>query len=232
MSKFLKQLNWFGLATGIFMIGFGALAPAWWNVNLGGEAVTVEYSPFDISMTAFGVPMTSTLISFLCLGARVMITVAGGLMVLGSVLTQKWWSEKLVKFGSLKLLWMVVMLIIFAAVIPPVVEMFAGQVTTGADTRLNLPILAGSSTVTAQMDNVTLSAPITMTLTNAFFFAVIASALGVVARIYHRRLKPKKLMIRPKLLSLRPTEHKVMKVTPAEEKKIIARPVEAKKVGK
>ena len=192
MSKFLKQLNWFGLATGIFMIGFGILAPAWWNVNLGGEAVTVEYSPFDMSMSAFGVPMTSTLISFLCLGARVMITVAGGLVILGSVFTQKWWSEKLVKFGSLKLLWMVVMLIIFATVIPLVIEMFASQMTMGADTQLDLPILAGSSTVTARMDNVTLSAPITMTLTNAFFFAVIASALGIVTRIYHKKLVPPK----------------------------------------
>jgi len=193
-EKWSLSVNWFGLIAGIFMIAFGVLAPVWWRITLGGEAVVAELSPFNINMTALGAPMTSTLISFICLGARIAISIAGVLMILGSLFTRQWWSRKLVQFGSLKMLWMVVgivvMGVLMGAVVPALASGMAGG--AGAQIQMNIPTLSGGGNLTVQMgEQATLSAPVTMALTGAFFAAIVASALGIAARVYHRRLTKK-----------------------------------------
>lgn len=225
-GEFSHSVNWFGLVAGVFMLVFGILAPAWWRVTFGGEAVVMEYSPFNVSMTALGASMTSTLVSFVCIGARITISIAGVLAILGSLFTKQWWSRKLIKFGSLKLMWMIITLVVIAAIGPVVAGYLASQMASGVNLQLSLPTLSGGSTITAQMGPATLSAPITMELTGAFFFAIATAVLGIIARIYHRKLAPSKVVVKPV------SERKVIKLKPSEGKKIIVRPAEEKKEKK
>lgn len=187
-GEWARRVNWFGFVTGVFLLIFGLLAPVWWRVTFGGEAVVLEISPFNVNVTAFDIPMTSPLVTFVCIAARITIIVAGALTILGSVFTQQWWSKKLIKFGSLKILWMVIALVVVAIIAPIIVEKLAGQMAADANMQLSLPILSGSSTVTAQVESSTISAPITMELTGFFFLAIVTAALGITTRIYHRKL--------------------------------------------
>ncbi|GAG54537.1 unnamed protein product [marine sediment metagenome] len=60
--------------------------------------------------------------------------------------------------------------------------------------QLNVPYVTGTTASTIQMgDAATITAPITASLTEIFWVAILVAALGIAARIYHRRLvKPEK----------------------------------------
>jgi len=63
-----------------------------------------------------------------------------------------------------------------------------GMVGEDVAMQLNVPYVTGTTTSTIQVGDVaTVTAPITTSLTNIFWVAVVAAALGVAARIYHRR---------------------------------------------
>ncbi|MEM2875024.1 MAG: hypothetical protein QW567_03280 [Candidatus Hadarchaeales archaeon] len=187
---FLKKINWFGLALGIIMIAFGVLAPAWWRITFGGEAVALEISPFNVNMSALGTSLASTLVSFVCIAARISVLISGVLLLLGSVSTGRWWSRKLVNQGALKLMWMVISLVVLAVAGSVVAGYFVNQMAGESGIQLSVPVLSGSTTVVVQQGPVTISAPFVMELTGAFFVAVAAAVLGVLTRLYQRRLMP------------------------------------------
>jgi len=72
-----------------------------------------------------------------------------------------------------------------------------------AQANIRLPYVVGTATSTIQIQNAaTITAPITFSLTGIFWLAVVTGILGIIARIYNRRLAP------PEKPMLKPTKQK------------------------
>lgn len=184
-----RDLNWFGLVAGPLMILLPFLGP-WWNLRIGTDAVDFSLSPFSFRLVALEQPISSPLIRFICLGASLTLVISGIFLILASIYPEKWWSKRLLKFGATKLLWMWISFLVLLMAIS-----FLGNFLAGKFPELQnfkLPFLSGSSIVLLRIKDFTFTFPLRMSLGFPFFFALVPAVLGVLARIYHRRLSPSK----------------------------------------
>ncbi|MDH5685947.1 MAG: hypothetical protein OEY73_05390 [Hadesarchaea archaeon] len=201
----LAPVNWFGLVAGALMLMLPFLGP-WWRATVGTGAMEVALSPFDYSISLLGQPISSTLVGYFLLAAKLSVIIGGVLMIAGSVGAKRWWGRQLVRFGAMKVFWMLIGLILLLvlgalflnSILPGMLSGMAGE-AGGAAMQINVPYISGSAMSTIQIGaTATITAPITASLTSVFWIAVVVAALGVAARIYHRRfVKPKKLMVKP-----------------------------------
>ena len=188
----LPPMNWFGLVAGVLMLLLPFLGP-WWHATVGTEAMEVALSPFDYRISLLEQPISSTLVGYFLLAAKISVIIGGVLMISGSVGAKRWWGRRLVRFGAMKVFWMLIGLIallllgaFFLNSILP--NLISGMVEDGS-MQFNVPYVEGTTTSTIQIgDTATITAPITASLTKIFWVAILVAALGVAARIYHRRL--------------------------------------------
>lgn len=187
------SINWLGLIAGILMVALPFLGP-WWIGRVGTGAMEIALSPFDISITLLGQPVTSDLVWLFLLAEKIAIIIAGIFMILGSLSTKSWWSRHLIRFGLMKPFWAIIgiLILLFAGTffINNILPNFLSGMTGGggAAIELNIPYIVGTATSTIQMGDVaTIIAPINLSLTIAFWVAVVTAALCIAARIYQRR---------------------------------------------
>jgi len=197
-----KLINWLGLATGILMILL-PFAGAWWTAQVGDGAAEMALSPFDMKMSLAGETMHSDLVELFLLAAKISFIVAGIFMILSSVFPRSWWSSRLMRFGIMKPFWSVLGLIIVLVigaffmnnVVPGLISSMAGGDGGDVQTQLNIPYLSGSSqvqiAVTSGGNQATISAPLTIGLTGAFWLAIVTAALGIATRIYTKKFLKK-----------------------------------------
>ena len=198
----LPSMNWFGLVAGVLMIMLPFMG-AWWHATLGTGAADIALSPFDYDISVLEQPISSTLVGYFLLAAKLTVIIGGALMIAGSVGAKRWWGRRLVRFGAMKVFWMliglIVMLVLGAFLLNSILpSMLGGMVSEGggAAMQFNVPYVEGTTTSTIQIGSAaTITAPITASLTGIFWVAILVAALGVAARIYHRRFvkleKPK-----------------------------------------
>jgi len=187
----LPPMNWFGLVAGALMLLLPFLGP-WWSATVGTGAMDLALSPFDYRISLLEQPITSTLIGYFLLAAKLSVMIGGALMIAGSVGAKRWWGRRLVRFGAMRVFWMIIGLIalllvgaLFMNIILP--SLMSGMVE-GGSMQVNVPYVEGATTSTIQVgDEATVTAPITASLTDIFWVAVLVAVLGVAARIYHRR---------------------------------------------
>jgi MFS family permease len=201
----LAPVNWFGLVAGALMLILPFLGP-WWQATVGTGAMEVALSPFDYSISLLGQPIWSALVGYFLLAAKLSVIIGGVLMIAGSIGAKRWWGRQLVRFGAMKVCWMLVGLIVLLvlgalflnSILPGMLSGMAGE-AGGATMQINVPYISGSAMSTIQIGTTaTITAPITASLTSIFWVAVVVAALCVAARVYHRRyVKPKKLMVKP-----------------------------------
>ena len=190
-------MNWFGLVAGALMLVLPFLGP-WWSATVGNGAMDLALSPFDYRISLLEQPITSTLIGYFLLAAKLSIMIGGALMIAGSVGAKRWWGRRLVRFGAMRVFWMLIgligLLLVGALFMNSILPDLMSGMVDGGSMQVNVPYLEGTTTSTIQAgDAVTVTAPITTSLTEIFWVAVLVAALGVVARIYHRRfVKPVK----------------------------------------
>lgn len=194
-------MNWFGLVAGALMLLLPFLGP-WWSATVGTGAIDLAMSPFDYRISLLEQPITSTLIEYFLLAAKLSVMIGGALMIAGSVGPKRWWGRRLVRFGAMRVFWMIIGLIGFllvgALVMNIILPGLMSGMLEGGSMQINVPYVEGATTSTIQVDAVTITAPITASLTEIFWVAVLVAALGVAARIYHRRfMKPVK-HVKPK----------------------------------
>jgi uncharacterized protein YacL len=191
-SKLVRRINWFGVIAGVMMLII-PFTGAWWNFRVGTGAIEVATAPYYISVTALGQPMSSDLTTYITLGVKISIILAGVFLLLASLFVDEWWSKRLFKFGALKVLWsvigLIVMLVIMSIAVNKLLPNYVSQLKG-----FSIPTISGSTTSVLTMSmggsQGTVTIPISMGLTGAFGFAVVAAVFGVLARIYHRRLVP------------------------------------------
>jgi len=197
----LPLMNWFGLVAGALMLLLPFLGP-WWSATVGNGAMDLALSPFDYRISLLEQPITSTLIGYFLLAAKLSVMIGGALMIAGSVGPKRWWGRRLVRFGAMRVFWMIIgliaLLLVGALFMNSILPSLMSGMLEGGSMQINVPYVEGATTSTIQVDAVTITAPITASLTEIFWVAVLVAALGVAARIYHRRfVKPVK-HVKPK----------------------------------
>jgi hypothetical protein len=180
-----KGPNWFGLVAGPLMILLPFLG-AWWSLTAGTGAVDFSLSPFSFRLVALDRSVSSTLVRFICLGASLTLVISGVFLILASLYPRRWWSSRLLKFGATKLLWMWISFLLLLILLSVAGNFLAGKVSALEGFRL--PYLSGSSTPVLNVDDAVVTLPLRMSLRWPFFFALAPMVLGVLSRIYHRRL--------------------------------------------
>lgn len=195
ISKRLSFVNWPGLVAGVFMIALPFLG-AWWRVLAGVGVFEIAISPFYYSIVLINQSITSSLVSYVLFAAKLLIWLAGGFLIIGSLFSSEWWGRKIVDWGAMKVFWMVISLILLFTVGVYLANRFlpsfiSGMVGSGVEVQLSLPYLFGSGLAKIIRENVTITAPITISITKSFWIAIITAVLGVSTKIYHGRIEDK-----------------------------------------
>lgn len=189
-----RSMNFIGIAAGVLMVALPFLGP-WWMAVVGTGAIEIALSPFDLSMLVFGQSIHSDLVDLFLLASKIVMIIAGILLLLGSLSPRSWWSGRLVRFGVMKPFWavvgMVVAVVVGAFLINNVLpNLLSNAIPGGASIQITVPYLVGSASATIQMGSqASITAPISLSLMPAFWVAVVAAVLGIAARINHRRFK-------------------------------------------
>lgn len=195
ISEKLSLINWPGLVTGVLMLALPFLG-AWWRAMAGTGVFKIAISPFYFSAVLVGQPITSSLVSYVLLGAKLAVWIGGIFLITGAVFSSKWWGRKLVNWGAMKVFWMVISLVLLFTVgiylanrfLPSLISRFVGA---NAGVSLNLPYLIGTGEAKIQQENFSIIAPITISLKRTFWLAVTTAGLGVVTKIYNGKIEEK-----------------------------------------
>lgn len=189
---FLYSFNWFGLVSGVLFILLPFLG-AWWNADVGGGSLEVSFSPFYYEVVFVGEKLTSTLVNYFILAAKLTAWIGGSFLAIGSLRPRSWWGKELFDWGRKKIFWMLIgfvaILVIGALVLNgffyQIISRFVGSEVSG---NLDLPYLLGEGSALLQIeDEATVKAPISFGLTPAFALAVSAAVLGFSAKIFDNR---------------------------------------------
>jgi len=192
-DSIMRSINVFGVVAGVLMVALPFLGP-WWIARAGTGAVEVALSPFDVSVSVLGQTVRSDLVWLFLLAEKIAMVIAGSFMVMGSISPNAWWSKRLVRFGVMKPFWavvgLVVMVVAGAFLVNNILPNFISNMTggTGASIQLQVPYLVGTADSVIQAGSqLTITAPVNVSLTMTFWVAVATAVLAIMARINHRR---------------------------------------------
>jgi hypothetical protein len=183
MKAILTKFNWFGLAGGVttlLVIAVSLFYP-WWQLTVGDDLMKVNASPVN---TNFGFLDTSFTIPFiwaLNIVSLLSLLASGIAMLIYSIVPRKSYSKHLLGFGYKKPLFTVLFFVIGLVVITMILQ---------AVLSLNVPLM-GSTTSTLPIpfvSGVTLSVLLSAGFQWSFWLAVVAAALCIAARLYHKKV--------------------------------------------
>ena len=185
MNAILTKFNWFGLAGGVttLLVIAASMFYPWWQLTVGDDLIKINASPVN---TNFGVLDTSFTIPFiLALNIVSLLTLlaSGIAMIVYSIIPRKSYSKHLLGFGYKKPLFTVLFFVIGLVVTTVILQ---------AVLSLNVPLM-GSTTSTLPIpfvSGVTLSVLLSAGFQWSFWLAVVAAALCIAARLYHRKVAP------------------------------------------
>lgn len=183
----LNRINWFGLAGGltVVVLVFASVAFAypWWQLEVGEGFFEAHTSPMNTNFSLLGNMLTIPLVYFLNLTCLLSLIASAVAMLFYSVLPTKSYSKDLLGFAYKKPL---VTLLVF------VIGLLIVTYAAGLLFQISFPMV-GSTTVRlpASMSGGTeINVPIVTSFTWIFWLAVVAAALCIAARLYHKRIAP------------------------------------------
>lgn len=185
MNSILTKFNWFGLvggATTILVIVVSLVYP-WWQLTVGDDLMTINASPVNMNLGYLDTSFTIPFIWALNIVSILILLASGIAMLIYSIIPRKSYSKHLLDFGYKKPLFTVLFFVIGL-----VVAMIILQV----DLSINVPLM-GSTTSTLPIplvSGITLSLLLTAAFQWSFWLAVVAAALCIAARLYHRKVVP------------------------------------------
>ena len=195
-ERLWRRLNFFGVLAGILTLLL-PFSGAWWHLTLGtdGGIFSILASPFEFKFLIFNKQIStaeavqfSPLLWWLCLAFKLCYAYFGAALLAGSLLSlsekHAESAETLVRFSSLKLLWLVVAFVVVLFIATFLVNS-ATQLMGGA--LIDFSII-GTGKFAMSSGNFCIYAPINVGFTSTFAVAIIASALGIASRIYQKRI--------------------------------------------
>jgi hypothetical protein len=183
MYSIYTKFNWFGLAGGaitILMIAVSLFSP-WWQLTVGDDLLTINASPVNMALGFLGTSFTIPLIVALNIVSILSLLASGIVMLIYSIIPRKSYSKHLLGFGYKKPLYAVLFFII---------GLIVTTVICQAVLNFNIP-LVGSTTSTFPIpfiSGVTLSVLLSAGFQWSFWLAVVAAALCIAARLYHKKV--------------------------------------------
>lgn len=174
------RINPVGIIAGVLMLILPFLG-AWWIFGVG-ELFILRISPFNVNMIIAGEQVNSPLFDGITRGVTLVILITGILLILGSFFADRWWGVKLIRFGSFRILSLVISLALLAAVILPLIGSRINQM-------VNLPVkfripVQGSEIISFQQEGISMSVGIYSNFTEVFFLACVTAVIAIYSRIY------------------------------------------------
>jgi hypothetical protein len=179
-----RSINWFGLSAGIITLIVLVISfyVPWWQLTIGQNLIKINASPVNTNFGLFGgAQFTIPLIWALNLISILTFTASGMIMLIYSLNPTKAYSKHLLGFSYKKPLYAV----IFFAVGLAAIVMIAGFLG------LSIPLM-GSTTLTLPTQFISSGLSINALASGSFqlpfYLAIVAAALCIAARLYHKNL--------------------------------------------
>jgi len=178
-----RRINWFGLAAGIItlVVVVVSLFLPWWQLTIGDKLIQVNASPMNTNFGLLSLQFTIPLIWAWNLASILTFVAAGLVMLLYSVIPTKSYSKELLGFSYKKPIYALISFVAGLLVLVAIAS-FLG---------VSIPVM-GSSNVALPTQFMPMGASISVLVSGSFqlpfWLAVVAAALCIAARLYHRRV--------------------------------------------
>jgi hypothetical protein len=179
------RINWFGFAGGVtvvLLIAVSIFVP-WWQLIVGDSLVEANVSPiytnFDLLDNAFTIPLLLAL-NVSC----IILMAAGGVAILiYSIKPGASYSNRLLGFGYRKPLYSLILFVVGLVAIVLIVKSVLG---------LEVPLIGSGNTMLPpeMTQGATVSVLMTAGFQWPFLLAIVATALCIAARFYHKSAVP------------------------------------------
>jgi len=178
-----RKINWFGLASGVIILIVIVISfyVPWWQLTIGENLIKVNASPVNTNFGLFGTQFTIPLIWVLNLVSILTLTASGVIMLLYSVFPTKPYSKEMLGFSYKKPLFVVIFFVAGLLAITSIARVFGYNIPLTGSTTLAIPtqfIPKGLS----------INALVSGSFQLPFYLAIVAAALCVAARLYHKRV--------------------------------------------
>ena len=179
-----RSINWFGLSAGIItlIVLVISLYVPWWQLTIGQNLIKINASPVNTNFGLFGgAQFTIPLIWALNLISILTFTACGLVMLIYSLNPAKSYSKQLLGFSYKRPLYVLISFVAGLVVIIAVAGFLGMSIPLMGSTTLSLPaqfMPSGLSISTLVSGNFQLP----------FYLAIVAAALCIAARLYHRNL--------------------------------------------
>lgn len=178
------KINPVGIVAGILMLALPFLG-AWWIFGVG-ELILLKISPFNVNILVAGELIESPLLKGITNGITLLVVVTGVLLLLGSFFVDRWWGPNLVRFGTYRILTMVVGLAITATFILPLIGDRINQMID-LPVNFNIPV-QGEEVISFQQNGVEMTVGIHSHFTTVFFLACVIAVLGIYSRVHLNKM--------------------------------------------
>jgi hypothetical protein len=185
MNAMLTKINWFALAGGVttILVIVVSLFYPWWQLTVGDDLVKVNASPVNMNFGFLDTTFTIPFIWALNIVSILTLLASGIAMLVYSIIPRKPYAEHLLGFGYKKPLFTLLFFVIGLVVITMICQ---------AVLSINVPLM-GSTTSTLPIpfaSGITISVLLSAAFQWSFWLAVVAAALCITARLYHRKVAP------------------------------------------
>jgi hypothetical protein len=179
-----RSINWFGLSAGIttLIVLVISLYVPWWQLTIGQNLIKVNASPVNTNFGLFGgAQFTIPLIWALNLISILTFTACGLVMLIYSLNPTKSYSKHLLGFSYKKPLYVLISFVAGLLVIVIIAGLLGMSIPLMGSATLTLPTQFISS-------GLSISALISGSFELPFYLAIVAAALCIAARLYHKNL--------------------------------------------
>jgi hypothetical protein len=183
MATILSKINWFGFVGGaltILMIVVSMFYP-WWQLTVGDDLIKINASPVNTNFGFLDASFTIPFIWALNVIGLLTLLLSGVAMLIYSVMPAKSFAKPLLDFGYKKPLFTFLFFVIGLVAVTMILQ---------AVLDFNLPLM-GSATNTLPIpfaSGVTISVFVSAGFQWSFWLAVVAAALCIAARLYHKKV--------------------------------------------
>ena len=183
MNKVGRSINWFGLSAGIItlIVLVISIYVPWWQLTIGQNLIKVDASPLNTNFGLFGAQFTIPLIWALNLISILTFTACGLVMLIYSLNPTKSYSKHLLVFSYKKPLYVLISFVAGLLAIVIIAGFLGMSIPLTGSATLTLPTQFISS-------GLSISALISGSFELPFYLAIVAAALCIAARIYHKNL--------------------------------------------
>ena len=179
----LPRINWFGLVGAIItlMVVTASLYVPWWQISIG-ELGTLGFSPVRSGTEILGTTLTIPLVWTLNMVGLLLLITSGAIMFVYSLLPAKSYSKHLLNFAYKKPFYTIVFFVIILIATPLILQAIMNiSIPITGTSKMSIPadFLGGGTSI-----DVLVSAGFLWT----FWLAIVAAALCIAAKIYHRKV--------------------------------------------